>query len=128
MPPASFGPVGAVGALSVLDGAPVLAAGAAVLPPEAPLVEGAVPPESFGPVGAVGALSVLAAAPVPPAAAAPVLPEREPVVPAAGAGFFALSEPPTSLGPVVAVGSLSERTPPAGLAVRSYAFHSSREI
>src|SRR5687768_9489624 len=99
VPPDSFGPVGAVGALSVLDGAPVLAAGAAVLPAE-----------------------------VPPEAAAPPLPEREPVVPAAGPGFFALSEPPTSLGPVVAVGSLSERTPPAGLALRSYALHSSREI
>jgi hypothetical protein len=60
-----------------------------------------------------------------PAAA---LPERDPLVPAAGPGFFAFSEPPTSRGPVVAVGCLSDLTPAAGLAVRSYSLHSAREI
>jgi hypothetical protein len=92
--------------LSVLDGAPVLAAGAVVLVAGAVVLPGEVPP----------------------AAAAPLLPEREPLVPAAGPGFFDLSEPPTSRGPVVAVGCLSDRTPAAGLAVRSYSLHSWREI
>jgi hypothetical protein len=104
--------------LSVLDGAPVLAAGAVVV--------------AAGAVVLVAGAAVLPAEVLPeellPAAAAPALPEREPVVPAAGAGFFALSEPPTSLGPVLVVGCLSDRTPPAGLAVRSYSLHSWREI